>query len=552
MADLHSVLQDLLIVTSGAVVCALICNLLRLPTIIGFICAGIILGPYGLGFVSSIPGAEAIVELGVVLLLFSIGVECSTEMIKQYRKSFIVLGGLQVCLTTLLSAALLPFAWPKAILFGFLIALSSTAIVIKYLQDNREQASAHGTSVTGILLFQDFAVIAMTLAIPLMASGEEVKASVSGLQLLTYFLGFVGGVALLYVARKYILPYVLEKIIETRSRELFMLFIFVVCFGVAVGIEACGLSLGIGAFIAGLLISGSAFGLRTSAEILPLKDSILGLFFASVGTLINISFVWENLGLLLGLLLLVFIVKTVLITVIGMVANVPQKTSMVTAVYLFQMGEFAFVLGEMGNQYNLIADEELQYIFSLTAMTMMLTPFLIRFLPDQIHKIKFRNTRPGVVSQNKDLILDPESVFIVGFGHAGQGVASALASNKKPFVILDQNINLIRQAEKFGWKAKFCDATNVDELLHLGVEHAKLVVVCVSGVSATKIITERLKQIMGTRGRVIVRVQFERQAKELLAVLTESDIVDAESVSTQVLVERVLENEQVHTREVMA
>lgn len=540
--ELHILLKDFLIIIGAAIGSAIVCHLARLPAIIGFITAGIAVGPHGLGFVASIPGAEFIVEIGIVLLLFSIGLECSADLFKHYRKSFFIIGFFQVVLTVAVTAGIcylvLNLSFSKSIFIGFLVSLSSTAIVLKLLQDSREYASAHGTCATGILLFQDLAVIPMTLAVPFLGQGGSSPAgsALTAHDWVVWVIKAVGLAIILILSRRFIIPNLISSVLLTRSRDLFILTILLLCFGVAYSVSELGMSLGMGAFIAGILISGSSYGLRVTNEILPLKDSFLALFFASIGMLIDFSFILKNVHYVIGLTFAVFILKVAIVGIVAILTKVPQKTALLAGLAVFQVGEFSLVLAELGIENGLLTNSELQYLLTLSAITMMATPLIHKFAP--IFIMKSEGKAP--VRKLPESLESSAKVFIIGYGEAGKLVAERLRAQNISYIIIEQNYSQVKAGQASGENMVLGDATNNDELLQLGIADAELVVVSVSGVSTTSVVVEKILTIT-SRNKLLVRVHNTRQANQLVSLLPAEAIIDAERISSEALSDKVNE-----------
>src|SRR5690625_2873479 len=352
-----SLLQDLLILLWFSVVIVFLLQKLKLPSILGFLITGIIIGPYGLSLIHAVDQVETISEIGVILLLFVIGMELSLKQLAMIRKTVFIGGFLQVGLTVAIAAVadrLFGMPWNKAVFIGFLFSLSSTAIVLKVLQDRNEISTLHGRNALGILIFQDIIVVPMMLVTPIMA-GNSANITQSIIELLVKSLIIV---VITIVSARYIIPRFLYYVAKTRSKELFLLTNITICFAVAFLTSSAGLSLALGAFLGGLIISESEYSHQATSVILPFRELFTSFFFISVGMLLNVGFFIEHIGIVLLLVVILFIVKGSATAVAVGVLKYPAKTVLLTALALFQVGEFAFILSTVGMQNDLLRSEE--------------------------------------------------------------------------------------------------------------------------------------------------------------------------------------------------
>lgn len=518
---------------------ALICQQLKLPGIVGFIIAGVVIGPDGIGFIDSMPGANLIAELAVIFLLFTIGLELSFQTLKKNWKLIISSGLGQVVLTALFFAALchwvLNLNWLQSSLWGCLIALSSSAIVMKLLIDNREVSSSYGAAATGMLLSQDILVIPMTLGIALLTAGKVADQgfSFSYDKLLLWGGQFIAVCVALYVSAKFIVPFVLEKVVRTKIRELFFFAILLLCLGFALIFEKLNLSLALGAFLSGLVISESHFGKQATSEIILLRDSFLALFFVSTGMLLDLHFVAKNVAWILLFTLLTITGKVLIGTVVAWLARVPIKSAIICGLFIAQIGELSFVLAELGLENKLLSHMHFQYFLSITVITMMITPLFFRFAPRLI------------LAQTGEQLLDTGRVnhqaldaVIIGYGVAGQALAHLLHDEGKSYHVIEQNYDLVKKARTANIAVVYGDGSNAQTLHSAGFANAKLIIVCVAGVVATSAIVENILRLR-PEATVLVRVQYRREAILLENRIDRKMIVDSESISARRLVAKV-------------
>jgi CPA2 family monovalent cation:H+ antiporter-2 len=302
-------LTSLIIILGISALVVFLFTKLRIPSVVGFLVAGVIVGPHGIAMVRNTHAVEVIAELGVILLLFTIGIEFSVARLVRIRKAVVVGGTIQVLLTIMVAAIasyLVTGVTNGSILFGFLVALSSTAIVLKILAEKGETDSPHGRIMVGILIFQDLCVVLLMLLIPAL-SGKGINA----LDLIAK----VGKAALIVAAvlssAKWVVPGLLHQVVRTKSRELFTIAIILLCFGIALLTSRFGLSLALGAFLAGLVISESEYAHQATSDVLPFKDSFMGLFFVSVGMLLNVAYITDNYLKVLVAVALIFVLKVI-------------------------------------------------------------------------------------------------------------------------------------------------------------------------------------------------------------------------------------------------
>ena len=369
-------LQDIALLLGLAVFVLLAFQRMKIPTIIGFLVTGMIAGPYGFGLVHGGHDVEILAEIGVILLLFIIGMEFSLKTLQQIKNAVLIGGAIQVGLTIGLTAVLtnvLGFSWPEAVFAGFLFSLSSTAIVMKVLQEKGEVHSPHGKIALAILIFQDIIVVPMMLAAPLMAG----KSANIGAELAWMLAKAAGVIAVVLLAARYITPTLLYQVAKTKNKELFLMTILVICFSAAFLTSFAGLSLALGAFIAGLVISESEYSHQATGNILPFREVFASIFFISIGMLLDLRFLVNHLPVILGLTAAVLAGKFLAASAAGLVLKYPARVAFQGGLALFQVGEFAFILSRVGLDNGLINPEVNQYFLSISIISMAVTPFVL-------------------------------------------------------------------------------------------------------------------------------------------------------------------------------
>lgn len=540
-------LQDILILLGFSVAIVFILQRLKLPSILGFLISGTIIGPYGLSLVNAVEQVEVISEIGVILLLFVIGMELSIKQLAQIKKTVFIGGFLQVGLTVLIAAATYYFfgaKWNEAVFVGFLFSLSSTAIVLKVLQDRNEISTAHGRNALAILIFQDIIVVPMMLVTPIM-SGDSTDVTGSIISLLIKSLIVVG---ITIILARYIVPRLMHMIAKTRSKELFLLTTITICFAVAFLTSEAGLSLALGAFLAGLIISESEYSHQATSIILPFRELFTSFFFISVGMLLDLNFFIQNVWFVLLLVLIVFVVKSIITGIAVGVLKYPPKTVILTALSLFQVGEFAFILSKVGLQYNLLSEGLNQYFLSVSITSMLLTPFVIIYaerMADWFLKTKV--ARPLDINKKIEAELNGNSddelenhLIIVGYGINGSNLAKAAEFSNIPYVVVELNAETVRREKANGVPIIYGDAAQSHILNHLNVYKARAVVVAISDNHATQAVITTVRNITQSV-YLLVRTRYVKEIDELKA-LGADEVIPEEFETSVEIFSRILHN----------
>jgi monovalent cation:H+ antiporter-2, CPA2 family len=366
-------LKDFVIILGASLIIILIFQRIKIPSIIGFLITGMLVGPYGLSLIDASHEVELMAEIGIIFLLFVIGIEFSLKSLASIKKTVLLGGFLQVGGTIVVAGLISYLAglpWAQSVFIGFLFSLSSTAIVLKLLQTRGEITAPHGRIALAILIFQDVIVVPMILVTPLLA-GEADNLTVTLLILLAKVIGVIGLVLLL---ARYIVPQILLIVAKTRSNELFILAIILICFATAWFTSVLGLSLALGAFFAGLIISESEYNHQATANILPFREIFISFFFVSIGMLLDLSFFLENFVIIFLLSVMVMIMKGSIVAGTALILGYPSRSQWLAGFSLFQVGEFAFILASVGMSYNLITIEIYQYFLAISHSCPWLSP----------------------------------------------------------------------------------------------------------------------------------------------------------------------------------
>jgi CPA2 family monovalent cation:H+ antiporter-2 len=534
--------RSLVVILGVSAFVVLLLHKLKIPSIVGFLVAGVIIGPYGIGVVKDTRAVETMAEIGVVLLLFTIGIEFSMSTLLRMKKAVVVGGGIQVFLTIAASALAARIAtgdFNKSLFFGFLIALSSTAIVLKTLAEKGETDSPHGRIMVGILIFQDLCVVPLMLVTPAL-SGRVINITALVLTM---------GKAILIIAAvllsaKWIVPGLLRQIVGTKSRELFTITIILLCLGIALLTSRFGLSLALGAFLAGLVISESEYANQATSDILPFKDSFMALFFVSVGMLMNIGYMSAHGIKIAAAVVLIFMLKAVTGAVSALSAGSPLRASIHTGLGLAQIGEFSFVLAVAGRDTGVISEEFYQIFLSSSVLTMIMTPFVMNSAPSLSAWITARDlikrvSRIKKISEGSGFPRRRDGhVLIIGFGLNGRNVARVLKEAAVPYVVLDANSEMVREMKKKGEPIYYGDGTSREILDKLSVEKAKLLVIAISDPASTR------RMVSIARGEnpdlfVIVRTRYLAEVDELKA-LGANEVIPEEFETSVEIFSRVL------------
>lgn len=545
-------LADIVIILGLAVVVILIFQKFKLPTILGFLITGLIAGPSGLNLVHASHEVEMLSEIGVILLLFIIGLEFSLSELMAIRK-FVLIGGAVQVLVTIMAANLvgyfLGYSLSQSLFLGFLFALSSTAIVLKLLQDRLEVNSPHGKVILAILIFQDIIVVPMMLITPLLA-GESEDILFSVLLLLgkgALIIAFV------FVAARYLVPKLLYWITITRSKELFLLSTIVICLAVAALTSSMGLSLSLGAFLAGLIISESEYSHQATSNIIPFREVFSSFFFVSIGMLLDLSFLADHLVYILFFTALTLVAKSFIASLAAYVLGFPLRTTVLVGFSLFQVGEFSFILSKTGLQSGLMDQIEYQYFLSVSLLTMALTPFvMVQANPLATRLLRILPTgwaRPEARPQKLHSEFN-DHIVIIGYGLTGQHIARAAKQVGIPYTILELNAETVRRERSQGEPIIYGDAVHPIILNHLGITRARIAVVAISDSKATKQIVANIRALSSTI-HIIARTSFVVEMEENLRLGADEVIPEELETSVEIFT-RVLNKYLVPKDDILA
>ena len=540
MESILSLIVALLAVSVGVVMAA---RAAKLPPLIGYLVVGVAFGPHALGVAPDTDVTLWLAEIGVVFLMFSIGVEFSLARLRAMRKLVLGLGSAQVVLTIAavsgLSLALTPFhgmPWQASVVLGCALAMSSTAMVMRMASDRGELETAHGRPVVGVLLFQDLAVVPLMIIVPALAGVAAVSSSGSTDMAMAQTLALALAKAVLVlvimvvVGQRLVGPW-LTLVARRKSQELFSLNLLLMTLGLAWVTEHLGLSLALGAFMAGMLISETEFRYQVEADIRPYRDVLMGLFFVTVGMRLNLSVVMEQGWILLALLAAYVGIKLAVIAGLARLFSIPPGPSLKAGLWLFQAGEFGFVLLDPSLIGGLLPDPVLQLVLAGMVISMLITPFVV----DRSDGLVMRVARSEFLRRSLEIhriasqaVSADKHLIICGYGRCGQNLAQLLDQEHIDYVALDLDPQRTREAAAAGHSVVFGDATRRETLMAAGIHRAtSLVITYADRASATRVI-------------VAVR-QLARQLPIIVRARDDSDLTPLREAGATEVVPEVME-----------
>ena len=522
-------LRDLVVIFGVALIFVAALRRIGVPSIAGFIMAGALTGPSALRLVDDAHQVEVLAETGVVLLLFGIGLELSLERLKRLWRAVVIGGAAQVGLTlgaTAVAGVGFGLSLPTAIFVGCITSVSSTAIVLRGLSVRGELEAPHGKLSLAILVFQDLCVVPMILAVPLLAG----TAPTATKPLFTVILavGLLTGILLL---ARLIVPWLLELVARTRQRDLFVLAVFVVCFGTAWAVSQAGVSLALGAFLAGLVVAGSEYRHQALADLIPLREVLASVFFVSIGMLLNVSDVARHVAPIMGLLAAILIGKFIIVALTAAFMRLSLRASVLTGAALCQVGEFSFVLYRSAEGTALLSDSLASNLLVAIILSMLITPVAIAIGPRLAigaakvswleRLLRIRSAEQGVPEQLRD------HTIIAGYGITGRQLAEALRQRGRGYVITDLNAEVVREASGRGEPVFYGDVTSPEVLESLGARRARELVLAINDPGATIRAIKIARQLVPNLW-ILARIQYASD-EPLLRDAGASEVISAET-----------------------
>lgn len=536
------ILRDLAILLAAAVIVVAVLRRLGIPTIAGFIVTGVLVGPKSIGLISDLEQVALLAEVGIALLLFGIGLELSLERLRRLWRSVIIGGALQVGLTiaaVMLITPLLGASLSQSTLFGFVIAASSTAIVLRALESRGDLDAPHGSLTVGILVFQDLCVVPMMMGIPLLSGGSTMGGWIWLALLATIVI--LGAVVL---AANIIVPRLLHFVAGTRQRDLFILAAFVVCMGTAWVATQAGVSLALGAFLAGLVISGSEYRHQAMADLIPFREVLTSLFFISIGMILDpMTFVREPVPVLLWVVALI-VGKAIIVMIVVWIMRLPLRVSILAGVSLAQVGEFSFVLFSAAEGTSLLDVPFRDTLYVSIIVSMIVTPLIIAQGPHLAEaatrsRFFFWLFRAAPSEKENDPVRKlHDHVIIAGWGISGQELGRALRTAGIPYLVVDLNPRTVREARADHVPIAYGDVTSADVLEHLGIHRARMMVVVINDQDAAERAVRAARR-MAPGLPILVRARFVSSVDGLFKAGA-TDVVPAELEAAVEVTSRVL------------
>jgi monovalent cation:H+ antiporter-2, CPA2 family len=545
-------LADLVVLLVVSIVVLYLSHFVGLPPLVGFLVSGVVLGPYGLGLIQAVEQVEQLAEIGVVLLLFTIGLEFSLAELLRLKRPVLLGGSVQILVVTVAvygvaAAAGVPSG--SALFLGMIASLSSTAVVLRLLQQKAEIDAPHGRMSLAILVYQDLMIVPMMLLVPVLSGSGEGLGAAFG----TFLVQTIGVMVMVLLLARFVVPQLLDLVVRTRNRDLFLLTVVTVCLAVAWASSLAGLSLALGAFLAGLLVSESEYSHQALADILPFRDLFAAFFFISVGMLLDLRLAVNEPLLLVAIVAGVLAIKVVAAAAASLAVGSSLRTSVVTGMAMSQVGEFSFVLAGAGLAAGLMTDTTYQWLVASAVATIGVTPLMLGIAPGfatLLSRLPFGERRDAPRDPAGEKRPAENHLVIIGYGVNGRNVARAARIAGIPYVVVDMNPTLVTNERERGVPIEYGDATRQAMLEHLGVRKARAVVVVLSDAAVTRQVTALVRG-MNVGCTIVARTRYVREVEALKEL--GADTVIPEELETSVeIVSRVLASYLVPRREIEA
>lgn len=513
---------ELLAVFTAAIIGGFLARWSKLPVILGYLIAGIIVGPSGVGLISEMETIQVLANVGVILLLFTLGLDFSLSELKKLGKVAFLGGSAQIILTAIVGLALgkaLGWELTQAIFFGFLIALSSTMVVLKTLMERGELDTTHGRVILGILLIQDLSLVPLMIILPAMGGETGQILPELGVALLKA----AAFILIVLVAGLWVVPRLLGRVASARSRELFLITVVSLSFIAALGATFFGISAAVGAFIAGLFIGQSIYARQAFADIVPLRDLFSALFFVSLGMLTDLGFAVQNIWLVLLVVLVVVTAKSIISGAITWFFGYSLKVALLTGFGLIQIGEFSFVLAQSGFDLGIISQNIYSVVLVSAIITMLITPFTLNFASSLYHRISKRHLMQRAVERANKTIWDKEKLelyghaVICGHGRVSSTLTQILDRRKLPYLVIEIDPVVISSLRAKGVPCIYGDAANPEILKHAQLDRAR-VLICTYPDFTDVELTVRNALKINERLDIVARAHRESHAEFLRSI----------------------------------
>ena len=527
----HTFVFDITLVLGSSAIGGFVAHRLRQPVLLGYLVAGLVIGPLGLGQITQIEEIKSLAEIGVAFLLFALGVEFSLAELKRVKdiaiKGSLLQIGLTIALVALLATLLGWVQTPlKGIFMGAVLSLSSTAVVLKTLTERGEINTIHGQVMLGILIAQDLALGLMLAVLPALNQPDNLLPALA-LAVLKAVLFFAGAIAAGY----WIIPRLMTTVAQTENSELFLLTVIAICLSIALITNSLGLSIEMGAFVAGLTIAEIDYADQALAKMIPLRDTFASLFFASIGMLIAPGTLWQNLGIIIGLVAMVMIGKAVIIFPIVWNFGYSFKTAVISSLGLNQIGEFSFVLAALGERLNLISQDQYDLLIGTTAITLVLTPIGMKLSPEIAQKLMNIPIIAELLKQrqNKGVSI-PQTIcnhiVVAGYGRVGKVLVRVLHDRNYTVLVIENSEAAVRslRQEKIPYIFGDADSELVLEKAHLN--KAKAIAIALPDPSSTRSLLKSANRI-NPHLDIVARSHSDREI-DILTQLGAAEVVQPE------------------------
>lgn len=536
------ILKDIVIIFAFATAVNYLFTKIRIPTIIGYLLTGIVAGPSMLGIIHSPHEIEFMAEIGILLLMFTIGLEFSLNHLIKIRNIVFFGGFVQLIFTagiTALVARMYDMTWGAAVFIGFLTALSSTALVLKILQERGELTSNYGRTVVGILIFQDIILIPLVLLTPMLGG----QAGDIGHELTVLGIKTLAIIGLVYIGNRWIMPKVLHLIALTKNQELFLMSILLICLAVALLTSELGMSLAFGAFLGGLMISRSEYSQNAFSHLVPFKDTFTSFFFVSIGMLLDLSFVANHFLTIIATVLLVICIKTFVAGGTAFVLGHTFRGTVIVGIALAQIGEFSFILAKTGQKYQILTDYFYQLFLAVTIITMAISPFLI-LIAKPVANLMLRLPVPDLLIKGLFPLQEIEvpemqnHIVLIGKDSRSLNLSRMASRMKLPYVSIIFDPAEVRKRQLKGEMAVYGDAMNEPILKKAYIETAEIVVISIGDAITALGVIEKVRAL-NKHANIMVRAKYVSDIEDLYKM--GADQVIPEEFETAIdLFERIL------------
>ncbi len=528
--------HQLIIILGFSIPVIYVFNKIKLPSIIGFLITGIIIGPFGLKLIDDTAGIQFLAEIGVAFLLFTIGIEIQLSRFLKHLSEILLTGGMQILCTFIAGMAIglaMQLSVSQSVFIGFILAHSSSALILKILKDRSDENAPQGRISIGVIIFQDMMVVPMMLLIPFLAGGSGADP----LLILWKVVKSILIIVVILIAARYVVPRLLERLVNMNMRDVLVIASVVITMGIAGITESLGLSLAIGAFLAGLALSDTDFTHQIISDITPFRDVFLSVFFVSFGMILNLDFLRSNPAYIILISLTIILIKATIVFGLVKLLGYPLRVALLSGVLLSQIGEFSFVLASQGFKNNIISNDIYQTFIGASVLTFIVTPLLVSL-------VYYLLARKNIFDPAQDVKPDERAqasnhVIICGMGLNGRNLVRVLKDTAINYVIIDLNFQKIKKSKSKGdQNTIWGDASSVEILRRANVEAARVMVIALSDRFLTKSCLSNAKAI-NPKLHVIVRTKYLADIEDLLA-LGADDVIPEEFETSIQIFSRVL------------